>query len=278
MAQADPTRTPDEHGGAQLVQPGPAKTGPMEIQPGQTGPLPGSVAQPGVAQTPVQPGLSAVQRRHMVDGQIRTYDVNEPALLEVLYSLPREAFLPAHLQALAYVDCPLTVGSVEKRELLVPMVLARMIQAAAAIPGQRVLDIAGGAGYTAAIFARLGTNVTALESDPELSKQATVNCARLGIHNVQTGVGPLASGWPSAAPYDIIFINGAIELRPEPIFEQLAENGRLLVVEMSAPNRPARSAKATVFVRSGSSCSSRPLFDACAALLPAFRTIPGFVF
>ncbi len=249
MVQADATRTPDEFAKARPVAAG---TAPAE--------------------------LSATQRRHMVDGQIRTYDVNEPALLDVLYDLPREAFLPPHLQTIAYVDCPLNVGGVEKRELLVPMVLARMIQAAALASGQRVLDIAGGSGYTAAIFAKLGAKVTALESDPELSAQTRANCNRLGIGAVQTIVGPLAEGYVAAAPYDVIFINGAIEQWPKALFEQMAENGRLLVVEMSAPSRPARSAKATVFVRSGDCVTSRPLFDACAPLLPAFRKKAGFVF
>jgi len=269
MAQADTTRTSDAL----------AKDPAIQTQPTQAGLASGGTAQPGPAQTGLRPPeLAAMQRRHMVDGQVRTYDVNEPALIEVLYTLPREAFLPPNLQAVAYVDCPLTVGGTEKRELLVPMVLARMIQAASVAPGQRVLDIAGGTGYTAAIFAKLGATVTALESDSDLSAQARTNCDRLGIQNIHTVVGPLAAGYPSAAPYDVIFINGAAETRPESLFAQMAENGRLLVVDLPAPNRPARSAKATVFVRSGDSVSSRPLFDACAPLLPAFRKVPGFVF
>jgi protein-L-isoaspartate(D-aspartate) O-methyltransferase len=257
MAQSDATRIPDELAKAR--------------------PIPAGTPSAPIAAVP-SAELSAVQRRHMVDGQIRTYDVHEPALLEVLYDLPREVFLPAHLQSFAYADCPLNVGGPEKRELLAPMVLARMIQAATLAPEERVLDVAGGTGYTAAIFAKLGAKVTALESDPVLSAQARSNCDRLGLTAVQTIVGPLAEGYRGAAPYDVIFINGAVEQWPKALFEQMAENGRLLLVEMSASNRPARSAKATVFVRSGDSVSPRPLFDACAALLQDFRKKAEFVF
>jgi protein-L-isoaspartate(D-aspartate) O-methyltransferase len=222
--------------------------------------------------------LSVTQRRHMVDGQIRTYDVNDPALLDAFYELPREAFLPANLRPIAYADCPVSVSGNEKRELLVPMVLARMIQAAAVKPGCRVLDVAGGSGYSAAVFAKLGAQVTALESDPALSEEIAANCGRLGLTGVEAVTGPLPQGWPQAAPYDVIFINGSIEQRPESLFDQLAQDGRLLAVDMATANRPARSAKATVFVRTGPYVSARPIFDACAPLLSAFRRTAEFVF
>jgi protein-L-isoaspartate(D-aspartate) O-methyltransferase len=222
--------------------------------------------------------LAARQRRHMIDGQIRTYDVNDAALIDVLAALPREVFLPATLRPLAYTDFPLNAGGTEERQYLVPMVLARLIQAAEVRPGMRVLDVAGGTGYSAVILAKLGAQVTALESDPELAKQALANFEALGVPGVVGVVGPLAAGHEPGAPFEVIFINGAFEARPEPLLAQLRDGGRLLGVEMSIPNRPARTAKATLFLRAGNSISSRPIFDACAPVLAAFRKTPEFVF
>jgi protein-L-isoaspartate(D-aspartate) O-methyltransferase len=222
--------------------------------------------------------LAAQQRRHMIDGQIRTFDVNDYALLDVLGELPRQLFLPAALQPFAYTDFPLQAGGTERREYLLPMVLARLIQAAEVRPGMRVLDVAGGTGYSGAIFAKLGAQVTALESDPALVEQALANFATLAVPGAVAIVGPLAVGYEQGAPFDVIFVNGAFEERPELLFGQLREGGRLLGVEMPIPNRPARSAKATLFMRAGASVSSRPLFDACAPVLAAFRKTPEFVF
>jgi protein-L-isoaspartate(D-aspartate) O-methyltransferase len=222
--------------------------------------------------------LAAQQRRHMIDGQIRTFDVNDYALLDVLGELARELFLPAPLRPFAYTDFPLKAGGNEDREYLVPMVLARLIQAAAVRRGMRVLDVAGGTGYSAAIFAKLGAQVIALESDLALVEQARANFAALAVPGVVAVGGPLAVGYEQGAPFDVILVNGAFEERPALLFAQLRDGGRLLGVEMPTPNRPARSAKATLFLRAGTAVTSRPLFDACAPILAAFRKAPEFVF
>ncbi len=109
--------------------------------------------------------LAAV-RRNMVDTQLRTYDVSSKRVLDAVDEVAREHFLPASLSALAYADQSLTVRAADgtERVLLLPMILARMIQAAEIEPGAKVLSVAGGTGYGAAVMAAMGAKVTLLES------------------------------------------------------------------------------------------------------------------
>ncbi len=117
--------------------------------------------------------LSAV-RRNMVDTQLRTYDVSSKRVLDAVDEVAREHFLPASLSALAYADQSLTVRAADgtERVLLLPMILARMIQAAEIEPGAKVLSVAGGTGYGAAVMAAMGAKVTLLESGEALAGEA----------------------------------------------------------------------------------------------------------
>ncbi len=117
--------------------------------------------------------LAAV-RRNMVDTQLRTYDVSSKRVLDAVDEVAREHFLPASLSALAYADQSLTVRAADgtERVLLLPMILARMIQAAEIEPGAKVLSVAGGTGYGAAVMAAMGAKVTLLESGEALAGEA----------------------------------------------------------------------------------------------------------
>src|SRR6185436_17542245 len=103
----------------------------------------------------------ATARRMMVDGQIRTYDVTDPTVLSAMLAVPRERFVPADRAGVAYIDTDLPVG--RGRRLLKPMVLAKLLQAAAIRPEERVLDVGCATGYAAAVLARMGAQVVALE-------------------------------------------------------------------------------------------------------------------
>ncbi|RFB80155.1 protein-L-isoaspartate O-methyltransferase family protein [Methylovirgula sp. 4M-Z18] len=213
----------------------------------------------------------AAQRKMMVDGQLRTFDVLDLAVLEAFLTVPREDFLPESLRSVAYADREADLGT--GRKLLAPMILARMIQAADVQPGAQVLDVAGGSGYSAAIFAALGAKVVALEETPELAGSAR----QLLGDSATVTTGYLEAGASAHAPYDLIFINGAVEEVPTALLDQLKDGGQLLCV-LRQPAQVGRAAKACAFLRSGATLSHRELFDASAPNLAAFRRAPQFTF
>ncbi len=213
-------------------------------------------------------------RRMMVDSQLRTFDVNDIPLLDAMDSVPRELFVIPGREDLAYMDKDILVSEgAERRFMLSPMNLGRMIQALGIEAGDRVLDVASGRGYAAAVFSELGATVTALESDEALATAARQSLAAAGAAQVSVEVGPLDQGSAKNAPYDAILINGAVDLRPDALLQQLAEGGRLVCVKGRG-----RSARATLYVRSGDAFGERTLFDAAAPLLAPFVQEPGFSF
>ena len=219
----------------------------------------------------------AQARRHMVENQLRTFDVNDLRVLAAFESVPRELFVPAGREGLAYIDQDLPVSDglavLERRSMLAPMVLARMIQALNLDRGDKVLDVACGLGYSSAIMARLGASVVALESSPVLVEAARERLATVGAEGVVLAQGLLEEGCREAAPFDAILVNGSINSRPDVLLGQLAEGGRLVAVRGRG-----RAGSAVLFVRAGEAFGSRSLFDAVAPVLDAFREEPGFVF
>ena len=219
----------------------------------------------------------ALARRMMVDSQVRTFDVHALPVLAAMDAVPRERFVPAGRESLAYMDQDVPVSDgiagAERRFMLKPMVVGRLLQALDLRKGEKALDVAAGLGYSAALLARLGAEVTALESSEEGAAAARERLMALGIAGVRTAAGPLDRGWPDAAPYDVILVNGLLEVRPQGLLGQLAEGGRLGCIE-----RRGKAGRAVIYVRSGDAFGSRAIFDAGAPVLPAFRAEPGFVF
>jgi protein-L-isoaspartate(D-aspartate) O-methyltransferase len=223
----------------------------------------------------------AQQRQVMVDRQIRTFDVNDRDVIARMLDVPRELFLPADLAPLAYCDGQLQVaGSVpgEVRTLVAPFALARLIQRATLAPSEKVLVVGDGPGYAAALIAGLVHRVVALESDPVFAERTLVACKSLGIDNVSAFTGPLASGYRPEAPYDVIFVLGVVETDPEELCAQLSEHGRLMTFQKPAHDPVGRAAKAVRITHVGGEYCARPLFDAAAPVLDAFRRKPAFVF
>ena len=210
-------------------------------------------------------------RRMMVDGQIRPSDVTDRDLIAAMLEVPRERFVPPELASVAYLDRDLPVD--DRRMLLNPMVLARLIQAAEVGAGDRVLDVACGTGYASAILARLAAMVVALEDDPARERRCAQTLAQLGVANVTTACGPLDAGWPALAPYDVILVNGACEVEPQELFAQLKEGGRLVGILGGG-----HDGKATLYRKDRGEVGGRILFDASAPVLPAFKKAPAFVF
>ena len=216
-------------------------------------------------------------RAHMVDGQILPNKVTDPRLIEALSVTPRERFVPPARRGVAYVDEDLEIAP--GRYLMEPAVFARLVEAAAVTAADTVLDVGCASGYSTAVLGRLAGTVIGLESDRELLAVATEALAELGIDSAVAVEGPLADGYPAQAPYDVIVLEGAIELVPEGLTDQLADGGRLLaVVANSQLSGRHHIGRATLCVRVGDAVSARPLFDATLPLLAGFERQTRFVF
>lgn len=214
----------------------------------------------------------AVQRTRMVDSQLRTESVTDHELLDVMGAVPRENFVPADQKGLAYVDRDVPLGS-GGRALMEAAPLARLIQALDVGPDDRALVVGAGTGYSAAVLSRLAASVVALEQDPALAAQAAHNFKDLGIDNVTLAVGPLEAGHAAAAPYDVILLDGSVEVVPDAILAQLAEAGRLAAVVGYG-----RAAPAVLTTRGDGKLGNLPIFDADVPPLPGFRKPQVFVF
>lgn len=213
-------------------------------------------------------------RQKMVDGQVRTNDVTDRRILDAMLAVPREVFVPASRQALAYLDLDLDVSeSGAKRYLIKPQLIGKLLQAAEIGEDDNVLVVGCATGYLAALTAKLARQVTATESDSALVAKAKDAFAAIGLSNVTCRAAASAEGDPAAAPYDVIILNGATEVTPDGLFGQLKEEGRLLGV--SAESRPSR---AMIVTRSHGEFGHRPLFDAAAPVLPGLERAAAFVF
>jgi protein-L-isoaspartate(D-aspartate) O-methyltransferase len=212
-------------------------------------------------------------RRNMVDGQVRIADVTDLRVISAMFEVPRERFVPPSAASLAYLDLDLPIGegAHASRRLLKPMVLAKLIQAADLSATDRVLDVGCATGYAAAVLARIAAQVVALEQDTTFAQAA--RAALSSLPNVSVVSGPLVDGWPSAAPYDVILLEGATEVEPQSFRRQLKDGGRLVCILGSPPG-----ATAMRYYRSGEEMGGRPIFGAAAAVLPGFAKLPVFAF
>ena len=211
-------------------------------------------------------------RQNMVASQIRTNKVTDPKLLNALAETPREGFLASRLQEIAYVDEDLAIGG--GRYLMEPMVLARMIQALDLDDGDVVFDIGCASGYSSAVLARLTTAVVAVECDASLVREATTNFAKIGVDNVVVVEEELSSGHTEQAPYQAIFLNGAVPEVPENLIGQLAEGGRLCAV-IDSGRGPGQAIRVA---RHGATVGTQVLFDANVPSLPGFDRETEFIF
>ncbi|NNM77964.1 protein-L-isoaspartate O-methyltransferase [Sphingomonas sp. ID1715] len=204
-------------------------------------------------------------RRAMVESQLRTTGVNDPRVIAAMAAVPRERFVPEEWRTLAYMDRPVPVGG--GRELNMPEATGRLLTAAAPTRHDRVLLVGAATGYTAALLAQLAGQVVALEEDADLSGQAVENDT---VERVQ---GPLAQGWAAGAPYDLIFIDGAIEQVPDALLAQLKEGGRL-----AAAIHEKGATRLGIGRKSGNGFGMDLFADCEAVRLPGFERPKSFVF
>ena len=211
---------------------------------------------------------AADMRAAMVDSQLRTNDVIDPAVVGAMGAVAREAHVPAALSGVAYMDRAIAIG--EGRVLNPPLVTGRLMVAAEIRPGMRVLLIGAGTGYTAALLAKLGAEVYAVEEQADLLAVARTAAPDAAIRWIE---GPLSAGAPKAAPFDRIVIDGAIETLPDAIAAQLSENGRIV-----AAWREGNVARLVQGVKAGGTIAIRAFADMDVAPLPGFDAPKGFQF
>ena len=214
--------------------------------------------------------VHATARFNMVESQIRTNKVTDPALLAALSRLPRQIFVPAGLAGVAYVDKSLKIAP--NRYLLEPLTLARLLQDAMIGPADKALVIGAGTGYSAAVVSDLAASVVAVESDAGLADAARSNLAALAAGNVTVHAGPLEQGLAASGPYDVILIDGMIADLPKQIADQLADQGRLVAIQA----QEGRTGAGMLYRKLGGSISGRILFDAVSPFLPGFEPRPAF--
>lgn len=208
------------------------------------------------------------QRVNMVDSQVRPSDVTDRRIIRAMLEVPREAYVPASLRSLAYADGD--IGLDGGRVLLAPRVLAKLLQLAHLGDGDQVLVAGCATGYAAAVMARMGAKVTGVEPDDGLR---AIAMRELGGAASDIGIfaGTPAAGYAEAAPYDVILVDGGVEVIPETLLDQLKDGGRLVAVRVER-----RGGRATVWRRSGRVFGETSGFDAVAPILPGFEKIQAF--
>lgn len=169
----------------------------------------------------------AAEREAMIERQIASRGIHEPAILEAFRSVPREEFLSPEYADLAYGDHPLPIEA--GQTISQPYIVALMIQAAGIKAGDNVLEVGAGSGYAAAVMSRIGGQVTAIERQPDLVKVAQERMQRLGFDNVRIVEGDGTRGWEPEAPYDAILAAASGSHIPPAWVEQLGESGRIVM-------------------------------------------------
>nr|WP_245405700.1 protein-L-isoaspartate O-methyltransferase [Sphingobium sp. Sx8-8] len=156
-------------------------------------------------------------RTAMVESQLRTSDVDDQRVIAAMAHVAREDFVPAERRAMSYIDRPIPLAG--GRSLNPPLIVGRLLKEAQIADGDKVLLIGAATGYSAALLANLGARVTAVEEEggPEIA-----------VAGVTVVRGPLNGGAPEGAPYDVLFIDGAVEEVPAALVQQLAEGARVV--------------------------------------------------
>jgi protein-L-isoaspartate(D-aspartate) O-methyltransferase len=177
-------------------------------------------------------------RFNMVEQQIRTWEVLDQEVLDALYVIPREEFVPARHRALAFSDLELPIGEGER--MWQPKLEARVLQELALKKTDRVLEVGTGSGYLTALLAHRAASVLSVELRPALAAFGRENLERQGADNVVLELGDAARGWDRHAPYDAIVLTGSTPVLPRLFLESLNPGGRLFAVVGEAPAMQAR--------------------------------------
>ena len=177
-------------------------------------------------------------RTNMIESQIRTWEVLDQTILDLLAVVKREAFVPPQYRALAFADMEIPLGHGEV--MLSPKLEARMLQELSLSRADKVLEVGTGSGYVTALLANLAGQVISVELIEEFSHSAARKLAGHGLGNITLETGDAADGWARHAPYDVILLTGSVPVLPEAFRAQLSIGGRLLAVIGDAPVMTAK--------------------------------------
>jgi protein-L-isoaspartate(D-aspartate) O-methyltransferase len=213
----------------------------------------------------------SARRTAMVESQLLPNDVTDARLIKAMGEIARERFVPAAMNAVAYMEGCVPLGG--GRALLDARSFGKLAQLAAIRATDRVLDIGCGTGYSTAVLAHLAGHVTGLEEDAEFAHAAEKNLRTLGITNAEIVHGALAAGLPDKAPFDVVFVNGAVEVKPAALLSQLRDGGRLVCVM-----REGAAGQGCVYLKHDGAIGARAAFGAQLPVLPGFKKSLGFVF
>ena len=171
-------------------------------------------------------------RTNMVEQQIRTWEVLDQDVLDLLYTVPREEFVPLSCRNLAFSDMeiPLEENAGEGAKMWTPKMEARVLQELAPRRSDRVLEVGTGSGYLTALLAHRSAHVHSIEIRPALAAFGKANIARHGVDNVSLTVGDGADGLSSEGPFDIVVLTGSVPRLPKSLLDQLAPGGRAFAV------------------------------------------------
>ena len=211
-------------------------------------------------------------RTNMVEQQIRPWEVLDQDVLDLLYLVPREEFVPQKYRELAFSDLEIPIG--EGETMWQPKIEARVLQDLNVHKTDLVLEVGTGSGYLTALLAHRAAHVNSVEIRPQLAEFGRANLARQSIDNVTLHVGDASHGWTGAAPYDVIVLTGSTPLLPKTLLDQLAPGGRLFAVVGEAPVMSARLVTCTAPGAFG----SVDLFETVIAPLVNAERPPRFKF
>ena len=208
-------------------------------------------------------------RHNMVESEVRTNDVTDPALIQAMREIPREAFVPEEKKSLAY-SC-LSIEVAPGRFMLDPRSFAKMAQAAGVTKSSLVLIIGSASGYATAVISKLAETVVGLEEDEALLALAEAALPAVGADNGVVVSGKLTDGAADQGPFDVIFINGMVDEVPEKLTDQLKDGGRLVAAICQGA-----FCCVTLYERVDGIVSHRPLFDTAVPKLPGFSKATEF--
>lgn len=177
-------------------------------------------------------------RFNMVEQQIRPWEVLDQTVLDLLYVVPREEFVPPAYRTLAFSDMEIPLG--EGQTMWAPKIEARVLQELSVKKSDRVLEIGTGSGYFTALLAHRAAHVQSVEIKPALAEFGRANLARHGAVNATVEAGDAARGWAQDATFDVIALTGSTPVLPDAFVKQLAPGGRLFAVVGDAPVMVAR--------------------------------------
>ena len=217
-------------------------------------------------------------RFNMVEQQIRTWDVLDTDVLDLLHRLKRENFVPPLQREFALMDVELPLSSIASpasaERMWSPKMEARVTQDVDLHGFEHVLEVGTGSGYLTALLASRCATVTSVEIDPLLAQFAAANLAKAGITNATVESGDAARGWTARAPYDVIVFTGSMEVLPDEVLAQLKPGGKIFVIIGKAPLMRAQ----LISVSANGGRSERTLFETVVAPLMHAALAPRFVF